>query len=578
MNGPFVTRVMSEVETTPLTNRSTASSVAESLVGMATSNFLSSTGASYALENSPLQRRTTSSSSLSGVRFSSPLLTSVSDVLSTSTSLSWIATAAFGFLLVQWMSGGSSSRKNDGVSSDEDDTGSRWWITRILLRTLGFRKASKGSDHVEQVVLHRGSCQCGSITFKLTPPRSVKLLQNYAHLGKLQYPTARVPADQLQLTSGKNLWNTYHVQSDDGDIWAFSFCKSCATQLLHATEADQTSLFVNVQCFHEIERTKTSRSNATKKNKDAKKAKQQGRQDEDSVDTKNSALTTVTALPNFADPRLFAQSRQSSSMLSSGDDASDEAPRAPPSHRTARRQQYRQASNPRYAAHQPRGNPSWQQHQPNLITYVEGDADSVEPMLVEGPPSISSSRKSGGRSKKSAVSSSSSSSWNRPQRDLVTYSRRVDAYAKFSTRLSGSNSPPAQQQKRHQHQHSAQISYGQQPIAPMVEWPPPEHHQHSSQNSYGQQPIAPMVEWPPTAPHNQDSVHDMDEDEDDDVVHQHPMVHPDDDDEESLSSHSGSKTYSVTAATVASSTASIDYNISASRENMLNNMRKHLAK
>jgi len=423
-----------------------------------------------------LQRRNTSAAA------AAPTLVSNGSTSITTAALAWISTAAVGLLLLQWM-GSSASAK---IEYDEEESSNHWWLTRTILQALGLNPETKALNNnrsrAGKVLLHRGSCQCGSITFKLTPPRTVSVLQNYAHLGKLQYPTARVPSDQLQLTSGKNLWNTYHVQSDDGDIWAFSFCRSCATQLLHATEADQSSLFVNVQCFHE--------NSGKPKNSVHNTAYAPG--DENSVGTKNSVLTTVTTLPNFADPRLFAQRPQSSSIPSS--DGSDSSP-------PTTRKKHQSSSS--------RGN-TWKQHQPDLVTYVESDADSVEPIRVE-------------QQIPSRTSSSSRKYRNHPQREVVTYSRRVDAYAKMNARLSGSTPPRS----------------------------PPAGF-----------PVAPRAEWP-TNDNDHILLDDSDVDEDG-----------------SISSHSGnvSKEYSATATTVTSSSASIDYNISASRENMLHNMRKHLRK
>ena len=247
------------------------------------------------------------------------------------------------------------------------------------------------------------------------------MLQNYAHLGKLQYPTARVPAENLQLTSGKHLWNTYHVESEEGDIWAFSFCRSCATQLLHATEADQSSLFVNVQCFH-------LENNSLAKRSSHPSTIHTG--DENSVGTKNSVLTTVTALPGFADPRTFSQpTRRANSSIPSSDDLDSAQPR---------KQGSRSAG-------------SWKQHQSDLDTYMEsqsGDGDSVEQVNQYNKPPR----------------------WNHPQAEVLDYSRRVDAFAQQAARVSP-NSRASQQRS------PTSRSFGQSP-GPMVEWPSAPQAQH----------------------------------------------------------------------------------------------------
>uniref|UniRef100_A0A7S3DNU2 CENP-V/GFA domain-containing protein n=1 Tax=Entomoneis paludosa TaxID=265537 RepID=A0A7S3DNU2_9STRA len=263
-------------------------------------------------------------------------LVSSSSLGTAAEAFGWTTTVALGLLLLQWV--GTHHDENDAENNNYDF--SQWLTSRTLLQLIGLKQSEEQKkDDDGTVPLHRGSCQCGSITFKLTPARRVPVLQNYTHLGKLQYPTARVPSDQLQLTSGKHLWNTYHVSSqEDGSIWAFSFCRSCATQLLHATEGDQSSLFVNVSCFAVPEQEKAS----TKKNK---KEKGTPACDDASVGTKTSV---ATALPYFADPRLFSE--PSPSMRA------DPAPRGAGLSRGTswRRQQ--------------------QQSPPELVTYTEGSS------------------------------------------------------------------------------------------------------------------------------------------------------------------------------------------------------------
>jgi len=416
-----------------------------------------------------------------------------------------------------------------------------WWQTISCMIGLGNRrKAPLSSSHTLIVSLHRGACQCGAITFKLTPPRTVHVLQDHGHVGKLQYPTARVPSDQLHLTSGKNLWNSYHLESDDGHIWAFSFCKSCATQLLHATEADQTSLFVNVKCFEANNNVGNNNNNNNNNS----------RSDENSVGTKSSALSNVTSLPNFADPRLFAQPSMQSNM-SDGSSANDSAPQAvKPMKKRSSRQKHRQYVSSSSSRSSSSRKQQRQHSRPTLVTYMEGDAD----MVGESPPSTSSSRK-----KKTSRSQPSSSSWNHPQREVLTYSRRVDAYSKMNARLN--NTPPSPPIPR-----SVPSCFGQR---------------QQQQYDYSDEPrVAPTVEWPLV---DDDDDDDDDEDEED-LVRPHHNFHGVgaivDDEDGSISSHSageGSKGFATTT-TVSSGASSIDYNISASRESMLLHMRKNMKK
>mmetsp|Transcript_6077 Transcript_6077/g.17060 ORF Transcript_6077/g.17060 Transcript_6077/m.17060 type:complete len:553 (-) Transcript_6077:340-1998(-) len=255
-----------------------------------------------------------SSSTTTTTTLSVPLLATIAG---------WGTSVVLGLWILQsWIAAQQKQPHSNGNNSSAT-TQERWWrlfTTQTLWRLLGLKTQQKEQKQDSKTVaLHRGSCQCGAITFKLIPPRRVPLLEKYRHLGKQQYPAARVPADQLQLTSGKHLWSSYHVSSpQDGPVWAFSFCRVCSTQLLHATEADQSSLFVNVTCFKQVpeEEQYLFNNNVNINSKTKRSYKTQvsaSGNDTDAASSTSQAWddmsvgTTGTALPYFADPRLFSQ-------------------------------------------------------------------------------------------------------------------------------------------------------------------------------------------------------------------------------------------------------------------------------
>ncbi|KAL7560192.1 hypothetical protein ACA910_016619 [Epithemia clementina (nom. ined.)] len=410
----------------------------------------------------------------------------------------WTTTVAISLLLVQWIG-----------NKDKKKTTPLDWITRMLSmlwsdqqhRAIdqpssstatrnGVAKGSAEEAETMTVLLNRGSCHCGSITFKLTPAREVRVIQSPLS-GKLQYPTARVPSDQLHLVSGKHLWNTYHVQSEEtGETWAYSFCKHCAIHLLHATDADQTSLFVNLQCFN-IEGDKLQ------KNKDSffvpRVLKTQNTDGDDSVVTKmsvistvtaatqKSLLTTVTSLPEYANPRTFGQLQQQhvQHQTSTGDDSGDTDSAAPVERRGRSRTR---ATTPRLSP---------------MVERRWGEEEDLPRGVV----------------------AYSASSLSRPQ--ITPLSAASPAHSRFG------------------------------------------------------QPVAPVAAWP---------IQDDDEEDEDDEQEAH-----DDDDKDSISSHSGDIDYfssstmdggtatrSTSTTATSSIASSIDYNVTANRERMLQNMRKHL--
>ena len=336
----------------------------------------------------------------------------------------------------------------------------------------------------------------------MTPAREVRVIKN-PHSGKLQYPTARVPSDQLHLISGKHLWNTYHVRSEEtGETWAYSFCKRCAIHLLHATDADQSSLFVNLQCFNGMDGDiRKSHKNSFVPHVLATPT--MTTDGEDSVATKTSVistvtaatqkslLTTVTALPDYANPRNFGryhQFQQPGSTGSSGGEDVTDADSASPVERV----QSRVLPRPR------------------------------APRL----PSIASPATNRGWKDETMRNSNSLS------RDVLAYS------ATGSTRTTFASHSPS--------------LFREGPVAPKTAaWPivdegPDNNGEDGDPDNNGQ----------------------------------------DDDDKDSISTNSGDLDYfsastmegNTSASTAATSTtsSSIDYNITANRERMLHNMRKHL--
>lgn len=264
----------------------------------------------------------------------------------------WTTTVAISLMLVQWI-----GNKDKKKSTPLD------WITRMLSVLWSDQRAidqsstttpksgesnAKLKDDTVTVLLNRGSCHCGAITFKLTPAREVRVIQTPLS-GKLQYPTARVPSDQLHLITGKHLWNTYHVQSEEtGETWAYSFCGHCAVHLLHATDADQSSLFVNLQCFNFLERENNNEQEHAKYDNTSSYfvPRTLSPDGDDSVVTRRSVVSTVTAatqkslltnvtsLPDYANPRTFGQMQhQTPARLphtpSVGDDSGDTDSAAP---------------------------------------------------------------------------------------------------------------------------------------------------------------------------------------------------------------------------------------------------------
>ena len=317
---------------------------------------------------------------------------------------------------------------------------------------------------------------------QLTPAREVRAVQSPLS-GKLQYPTARVPSDQLHLLTGKQFWNTYHVKSETGETWAYSFCKLCAIHLLHATDADQSSLFVNLQCFNivDLEKPRTSLEGSFVPQELVTTTHHHT--DADSVVTKTSVistvtaatqksfLTTVTSLPDYANPRTFGQLHAQSS--SGGEDSAD--------------------------------------------------ADSAS------APQRSLSRKRTSRLPPIAPSTTESRGWKEDKNSMSLPHGMVAYSASGRTQV---------------------------PLTPS-----------SSASPSFERPTVPVAGWSV-----QDETEELGLEKEDD----------DDDDKDSISSHSGDMDYFSTegntaaSTTATSSSSSMDFNITANRERMLLNMRKHL--
>ena len=105
------------------------------------------------LENTILQRR------------NAPSASTTSTI--TTVALGWTTTVAVSLLLLQWIG---STRSND-----EEKLGPLQWLSKTIWQMLGGKpeESARSRAGIEKkkrrntVLLHRGSCQCGSITFKV---------------------------------------------------------------------------------------------------------------------------------------------------------------------------------------------------------------------------------------------------------------------------------------------------------------------------------------------------------------------------------------------------------------------------
>lgn len=105
------------------------------------------------LENTILQRR------------NAPSASTTSTI--TTVALGWTTTVAVSLLLLQWIG---STR-----SSDDEKLGPLQWLSKTIWQMLGGKpeESARSRAGIEKkkrrntVLLHRGSCQCGSITFKV---------------------------------------------------------------------------------------------------------------------------------------------------------------------------------------------------------------------------------------------------------------------------------------------------------------------------------------------------------------------------------------------------------------------------
>lgn len=106
-------------------------------------------------------------------------------------------------------------------------------------------EASPGESHENEIVTHKGSCDCESISFQVVAPQILKVHEGK---GKILYPQTRVAVTHFTLIYGEEYLRVYHVRGRQETI-AYSFCRNCAVHVINATDSDESTLAINVNCL-----------------------------------------------------------------------------------------------------------------------------------------------------------------------------------------------------------------------------------------------------------------------------------------------------------------------------------------
>jgi hypothetical protein len=93
--------------------------------------------------------------------------------------------------------------------------------------------------------LHRGSCHCERIRFRVHAPRVLVALQ---YPSKINFNRIVIPCQHFETLTDESTYSMYAVKNGDA-IGVHTFCSYCGVHVLYSPTTDPTEIHINVDCI-----------------------------------------------------------------------------------------------------------------------------------------------------------------------------------------------------------------------------------------------------------------------------------------------------------------------------------------
>ena len=99
----------------------------------------------------------------------------------------------------------------------------------------------------EGLMIYRGSCHCGAVTFEVEAPAVIEADQcNCSICSKSGFLHLIVPRDKFRLLSGEELLSTYCFGTG---VARHTFCRICGIKPFYTPRSNPDGIDVNVNCL-----------------------------------------------------------------------------------------------------------------------------------------------------------------------------------------------------------------------------------------------------------------------------------------------------------------------------------------